>query len=305
MVTPTTLRVAVGPVERADIEAAVADAGATVATYDEADSLVWTGDDPAMLKSLLRPGICWVQLCAAGIDSWLEAGVLDRCRIWTAAKGIAAKPIAEHILCLMLAAARSLPDYLRADMWAERPSRRLAGTTVGIVGAGAIGGALIDLLEPFEVETIALTRTGRTVPGASRSIGAGCLDLVLADSDWVIVTAPATSQTRNLIDARALSLMRPRAWLVNVARGAIVNTDALVAALVDGRVGGAALDVTDPEPLPSGHPLWGLPNVIITPHVATTPAMHAKELCERVRENVRRFLSGQDLIGGVDLDREY
>jgi phosphoglycerate dehydrogenase-like enzyme len=143
------------------------------------------------------------------------------------------------------------------------------------------------------------------VPGATRSLGAGALDLLLAQSDWVVVAAPATPKTIRLIDRRALSLMRPHSWIINVSRGSIVDTDALVHALRTGRIAGAALDVTDPEPLPSGHPLWQLPNVIVTPHTATTPAMHASSLCSRIQGNLSRFRSGKGLIGVVDVDEGY
>ena len=168
-----------------------------------------------------------------------------------------------------------------------------------------MGAALIALLEPFGIETLALTRTGRSVMGATRSVGPECLDVLLAESDWVVVTAPATSATRRMIGERELALMRPDAWIVVVSRGSIVDTDALVAALKEGRIGGAAIDATDPEPLPREHPLWWLDNVIITPHVATTPPMHATELCGRIRDNVSRFRSGEHLVGVVNLDEGY
>ena len=120
-----------------------------------------------------------------------------------------------------------------------------------------------------------------------------------------MVAAPDTARTRRLIGAAELAAMRPGAWLINVSRGTVVDTDALVAALVANTIGGAALDVTDPEPLPDGHPLWGLPNAIITPHVATTPAMSAQALCARIADNIGRLRAGRDLIGLVDLDEGY
>ncbi len=152
---------------------------------------------------------------------------------------------------------------------------------------------------------VALTRTGRAVPAATCSIGPGGLDRLLGESDWVVLSAPATSRTRRMIGERELALMRPDAWIVCVSRGSILDTDALVAALANGRIGGAALDATDPEPLPDDHELWQLGNVIITPHVATTPPMHAGALCRRVRENVSRFRSAEELIGLVDVEQGY
>lgn len=306
MVTVEHPRCFVGPLARPDIEEAVRTAGGAVASHDKADAIIWTGDEPELLRSLLHPRVRWVHFSAAGVDTWFSAGVMDGDRIWTASKGVAAQPIAEHALCLMLAAARDLPARIAAKSWgAPGGGRKLAGTTVGIVGAGAIGEALIALLQPFGVEILALTRTGRRVPGATLSVGPDDLDDLLVRSDWVVVAAPATARTYRMLDEHALEHMRQSAWIVNVSRGSVIDTDALVSALVAGRIGGAALDVTDPEPLPEWHPLWRLNNVIITPHVATTPEMHAHALCERVRDNVSRFSTGDALLGPVGLDEGY
>ena len=298
-------QVAIAPIERPDIALAISRAGGEVAPVEAADALIWTGDDPPLLGRLLHPRVRWVQLCASGVDTWIEAGVVDRERTWTAAKGVGAGPMAEHALALMLAAARELPLRLRARSWGPSGGRRLAGTVAGIVGAGGVGTELIRLLGPLGVSSIALTRTGRDVPGATRSVGPDGLGEVLRESDWVVIAAPDTPATRHLIGAAELAAMRPDAWLVNVSRGSIVDSDALVAALAAGAIGGAGLDVTDPEPLPDGHPLWEMPNVIITPHVSATPAMNAETLCLRVAENVRRFQAGEPLIGVVDLDEGY
>ncbi len=202
-----------------------------------------------------------MQLPSAGVESWL--GRVDRERVWTSAAGAYGLPVAEHALALMLAGARRLADCARAETWTEPPARPLDGSTVAIVGAGGIGRALIGLLEPLDVEVLAVTRRGRdgTLP-ASR------LPEVLPVAHHVVIAAPATADTRHIIGAAELEAMRDDAWLVNVARGALVDTDALVAALAAGSIAGAALDVTDPEPLPDGHPLWSEPRALITPHIA-------------------------------------
>jgi phosphoglycerate dehydrogenase-like enzyme len=298
-------RVAIAPIERPDIALAITQAGGQLAPVLAADALIWTGDDPPLLGRLLHPRLRWVQLCAAGVDTWLEAGVVDRERTWTAAKGVGAGPMAEHAVCLMLAAARELPLRLRARSWGPSGGTRLAGTVAGIIGAGGVGIELIRLLSALGVSSLALTRTGRPVPGAARSYAPDGLGELLRTSDWVVIAAPDTPRTRHLIGSDELSSMRPGAWLVNISRGVIVDTDALVAALAAKAISGAALDVTDPEPLPDSHPLWSLPNAIITPHVSATPAMNAEALCARIAENVRRFQAGQELIGAVDIDEGY
>ena len=122
-------RIFVSPIPRSDIAAAICEAGGSVVDLANAEAIVWTGDDPDLLQLSLSPAIRWVQLCAAGVDTWLDAGVMDRGRVWTAAKGVAARSIAEHIVCLMLAAARDLPERIRAKSWGAQGGRQLAGST--------------------------------------------------------------------------------------------------------------------------------------------------------------------------------
>jgi phosphoglycerate dehydrogenase-like enzyme len=206
---------------------------------------------------------------------------------------------------MLLAAARRFPAALRSAGWAPQAPARLAGGAVTIVGAGGIGRALIRLLAPFEVHVTAVTRSGADVPGAARSVAFDALDEVIGASDAIVVAAPQTPETVGMISADRLRRMRPGAVLVNVARGPLVDTDALVDALREGLVGAAFLDVTDPEPLPDDHPLWSLPNAVITSHTASTPALGARALAERVRENVARYARGEELLGIVDPDAGY
>ena len=240
----------------------------------------------------------WVQLPWAGVENWLDK--LDDRRVWTSATLAFGKPVAEHALVLMLAGARRLADCARSRTWTQPPVRPLEGSTVAIVGTGAIGGALIDLLQPLGVDVVAVTRRGRngTVPIER-------LPEVLPRADFVVIAAPATPATRHLIGAAELAAMREDAWLVNVSRGTLVDTDALVAALEAGSLAGAALDVTDPEPLPDEHPLWGAPNALITPHVANPQATLRRYLAGQVKENVARFAKGEPLLSPVDLGAGY
>jgi phosphoglycerate dehydrogenase-like enzyme len=239
------------------------------------------------------------------MEYWIEHGVIDRERMWTAGKGTFAEPIGEYVLTMIMAAARSLPEVLAQRSWSEPPARRATGSTLGIVGAGGIGQAVIRIVEPLRMRILALTRSGREVRGATESLGPDGLDRLLAESDYVVLSAPATPETRGLLGARELARLGPHAWLINVARGSLVDTDALVEALRSRRIGGAALDVTDPEPLPDGHPLWDLDNVIITSHSANTMAMGDQCFAERLELNVRRFVEGELPLGLVDLAAGY
>ncbi|MDA3643565.1 NAD(P)-binding domain-containing protein [Saccharopolyspora indica] len=303
------MKVHVGPVAQPELEAAVVAAGAELGPAADATALIWFGGEPARFAELDHAALEWVQLPSAGVEHWAAAGALRDGVTFTSAAGAFARTVAEHALGLMLAGARRIHLMARASEW-SRPEgmRGVAGATVGIIGAGGIGGSLIELLRPFGVRVLAVNRSGKPVDGAAatwRSDDVEGVRELLAESDFVVVAAPATAATARLIDAAALARMKPGAWLVNVARGPLVDTEALVAALDAGRIGGAALDVTDPEPLPDGHPLFQHPRAIISPHTANPKSLMIPALARRVEENVRRRLAGEPLLGVVDRTAGY
>ena len=280
--------------------------GVVVDEPGEAEALVWLGSDNSKLPELLHPGIRWVQLPSAGVESWMEKGLIDAERIFTSAAGVFSGAVAEHALALMLAGARRLHECARATSWEEAGWGRLfGGSTVVILGAGGIGRALIRLLEPFGAWVLAVTRSGREVPGATESYSADRTGELWPEGDFFVVAAPATGATEKMIGARELGAMQDHAWVVNVARGSLIDTNALVEALAEERIGGAALDVTDPEPLPDGHPLWTEPRALITPHTANPPDALARALAGRLEENVARFGAGEELIGLIDVEAGY
>jgi phosphoglycerate dehydrogenase-like enzyme len=303
--------VAVAPQLDEGLLVAVQEGGGRLCSSDEADAVVWTdAGDPEALRQLLAASPArWVQLPFAGIERFVEAGVVAPDRTWTCAKGIYGPATAEHALALMLAAARQIHNHSRRQSWVEveRGSleRRLAGSTAVIFGAGGIGQALVHMLGPLGVRTVAVNRSGDPVLGAVQTVPATRLPEVVQTGQWVVITAALTHETNGLFDSRLFAKMRPDAWLVNVARGAIVVTDDLVEALRSGKIAGAALDVTDPEPLPKGHPLWRLDDAIITPHVANTWDMALPELRALVRRNVAHFAASEPLEGLVDTDLGY
>ena len=269
--------------------------------------LVWTTGAAAELRDVLRshPEISWVQLPMAGIEKMAEAGVLDRRRQWTSAKGAYAEPVAEHALALLLAGLRSLPERARARSWGKPAALTLFDQPVTIVGGGGIAIALLRLLEPFRARVSIVRQRAEPVAGAVRTVGPSRLHETLAGARAVVLTLALTPQSRGLIGRKELETMDRQAWLVNVARGALVDTEALVEALRSRQIGGAALDVTDPEPLPAGHPLWNLPNCLITPHTADTEQMTQPLLADRIAENVQRLAAGRELAGRVDPDLGY
>ncbi len=287
---------------------AVTEGGATVAPAAEADGLVWTDPaDPAGLGALLdaQAGITWVQLPWAGIEPYVDVVRAHADRTWTCGKGVYAEPVAEHALALALAGLRHLGPYAAASGWGRQAGVNLLGARVVILGGGGITESLLRLLGPFGCDITVVRRTPSPMDGATRVVGAADLDDALVGARLVVLALALTPATTGILDRRRLELLDPEGWVVNVARGGHIVTDDLVAVLAEGRIGGAALDVTDPEPLPDGHPLWDEPRCLITPHTGNTLEMAFPLLTERVRENVRRRLAGEPLLGLVDPEAGY
>lgn len=290
---------------RASLAVAVTAGGGIVAPANEAEGLIWADpENPHLLGPVLdaAPQLRWIQLPYAGIEPYL--GFLDDERLWTCGKGVYAEPVAEMALSMLLAGMRGLTTYMGAQSWLGPEGRNLRGARVTILGGGGITVELLKLLEPFDCDVTVLRRHPAPMPGAD-VVGPGSLPEVLAGADAVVVALALTAETLGIIDAAALDVMPEHCWLVNVARGEHIVTDDLVAALRSGAIAGAALDVTDPEPLPDGHALWDLPNCVITPHVGNTPEMGLELLDRRVTENVRRYAAGEPLLGPVEVALGY
>ncbi len=258
----------------------------------------------------------WIHSPMAGVTSLLFPELVASGVILTNASTVHAVPVAEHTLALLLALARRLPDCFRYqaerrwgqdDSW--QPGRvpfELQGKTLGLVGLGTIGRELIARVRPFGMRVLA-TRRDPSQGGeiADRVYAPHELGPVLAEADFLVLAAPDTPETRHLIGRSELARMKPTAYLVNVARGTLVDTEALLEALRAGQIAGAALDVTDPEPLPPEHPLWKLPNVLITPHLGGASTLFWQRESVLLRENLRRYLAGQPLQNLVDKSKGY
>ncbi len=288
------------------LEAAVVAGGARVADIAEADALIWADPHaPHDLPSVLAKGagIDWVALPFAGIEPYLP--YLDHDRVWTCARGVYARPVAEHALACGLAGLRNLIGYARTDTWSAPVGHNLVDGEVVVFGAGGITRELLDLLQGWGCRTTVVRRSADPLPGADRTVAIDDRLSVLGSADLVILALALTPETEGVFGAEELAAMAPHAWLVNVARGGHVDHDALLAALDAGRLGGACLDVTEPEPLPDGHPLWSHPRVLITPHIANTPEMGVPLLAGHIEANVARFVAGRPLDGVVDVDAGY
>jgi len=301
-------RIAIAPeTSPAWITDAVIAGGGVVAPAAEATAAVWTAArDADGLKAFIEANdhLEWIQVPFAGVERFLP--VIDDSRTWTCGKGVYAEPVAEHALALALAGLRNVADYARAKTWTGPVGRNLLGASVTIVGGGGITESLIRLLTPFQCDITVVRRTVEHVEGADTVVGTENLVDALVGADVVFLALSLTPETAGLIGRPEFELMESHAWIVNVARGGHIVMDDLVWALQNGIIGGAAIDVTDPtEPLPDGHPLWDLPNCIITPHVGNTPEMAVPLLSERITTNVQKYIAGEELIGLVDVRQGY
>lgn len=299
--------------QRLDLDLRIArDEAELFAALPEADAL-WitpTCYTPAVPRFITdTPGrLRWIGLTSAGYDMLLRNGVPPKVAT-TYAIGVHSPAVAEHAVALLLALARQLPLTLSAQAqgaWnaaATIPKlRSLEDFTVAIVGFGSIGGALASRLRPLVKEIIGVNQSGRPDERADEMYPSTELHAALARSDAVVITVAYDERTKHLIAGPALAAMRQDAFLVNVSRGPVVDTRALRDALAAGRLGGAALDVADPEPLPSDDPLWHMPGVIVTPHVAAFGNKTAGErLARHFERNVARFERGEPLEGAVTL----
>lgn len=301
--------VTVGPGRKEWGESIVREAGGQVTDdLTTATSLVWLGGTPSSLHAILaqHPNIRWVQLPMSGVDSFREVlRDFGSSVIFTSAKGAFSQPVAEHALMLALALLRALPERLRAKTWGEPRGETLYGATVLIVGAGGIAVELARLTKPFSVNVIAVRRRDEPMPGAARTVTFDHLDDVLPEADVVVIAAALTKETYQLFTADQFQKMKSSAILINVARGTLLKTDDLVAALETGAIAGAGLDVTDPEPLPEDSPLWLSDRCVITPHSGDPAAMVAPLLRHRILENVDAFINKGRFVGLVDPEKGY
>ena len=298
------------------VDAVIAGGGEVQPLDDHTKGLVWLSEKRAdELSAILEahPGIEWVQLPWAGVDAFADllADLASRDEttrpVVTSAKGAYSEPVAEHALTLIQSCLREIPQKARAARWQEaRTGLSLFGRHVVIVGAGGISHALIDLLAPFRVDISVVRRNaGLAVEGVTRTVGPDRLLELLPTADVVVLAAASTSETEEIIGAREFEAMQCHAVLVNIARGALVDTNALVEALYSGVIASAGLDVTEPEPLPNGHPLFSQSQCVITSHSADTPEMTGPLLASRISHNVAAFIQGGPLRGVVSPSLGY
>jgi phosphoglycerate dehydrogenase-like enzyme len=300
--------VAIEPKSDPTYEQAVVSSGGKVAPISPTvKALIWTDySAPEKLAEVLEqnPQIEWVQLPFAGVDAFNH--VLSVPVRFTSSKGSYKEPVAEHALALSLALGRKIPVRVKATSWGKREAVSFYDSNILIVGAGGITEELIGMLKPFRA-SISVCRNQSEIPvsGIREVFGLEQLCQKISQADLVVIACALTEKTRGLFDIELISKMKPTAFLVNVARGPIIKTTDLLAALDQGLIAGAAVDVTDPEPLPDGHPFFGRDDLIVTPHTADTKEIVMRHFALRVQQNVKAFLGQGPWIGQVDPERGY
>jgi len=268
-----------------------------------------TWDLPTAGLADRAPDLRWIHIIGAGIEhllplDWLPAGVT-----LTNNRGVHAEKAGQYGLMALLMLNNAIPalvDQQRRHVYADLFTTAITGKTLLVVGAGAMGSAVARQAKLVGMRTVGIRRRPQPTAGFDEIAGPERLDDLLPQADFLLVTTPVTVETRNLIDARRLALLPPHAGLINMGRAPVVDYTALAAALTDGALSGAVLDVFDPEPLPAASPLWDVPNLIMTPHMSSDDALtYVPRTFDLVFENLRRLLADEPLLNIVDLELGY
>ena len=281
--------------------------------FDRAEALLVGAVPASVLDHVVEraPSLRWVHSASAGVDRITTAALRDRRLTVTNARGVFSRPIAEYVVMMALAVSRRLPALLelqRERTWQPLRGREVGELTIGIIGFGSIGVEVAKLLEPFGCRILATRRNadrGSGEAGNVRVLPLDGLDEVLRESDVVVVAAPLTDDTAGLIGAEELAQMRETAWLINIARGRLIDERALRQALENGWIGGAVLDVFAEEPLSPESPLYRTPNLVITPHTSWASDRVIERSVDLFVDNLRRHRAGEPLRNVVDLEAGY
>jgi phosphoglycerate dehydrogenase-like enzyme len=288
---------------------AIADEKGLAAAADA--EVAFSGNNPRRVRQLLdaTPKLRWYHTVSAGVENMPLPELAQRGIVLTNNSGSYDIQIAEHLMAFVFAASRQLHryrDHQRATLWKEQEHRELRDATIVVYGMGSIGGEIARLASGVGMRVIGVRRTsGPPEPGIERVVAAGRLADVVGEADYLAIAAPLTQATRGAISRDVISRMKPTAWIMNIARGAIVDEPAMIEALQAKRIGGAALDVFTTEPLPPESPLWKLENVIITPHHSGSSPRVAERTLALFAENLRRYKAGEQLINRVDFENGY
>lgn len=307
---------------------------APASKIDEISSEQWEKTEILFTENILptpekAKNLKWIQFTYSGLDRWSDNPLFSVPGLQiTTLSGATVSQIAEHAVMMMLTLGHNIPLMMTNQRKSEWPKDRLAkfqpvelrGSTVGIVGYGSIGRQIAHLLTPFGATVLAtkrdakspedfgFTHEGMGDPDGSkvhRLYPAEALKSMLKQSDFIVVCVPHTHQTTGLLDSSTMAAIKPGAFLIDISRGRIVDHSSMIKALQEGKLAGAALDVFPEEPLPSDNPLWGMPNIIITPHIADSSHNYIDQACHLFSENLHRYLAGLPLFNLFNVDKGY
>ena len=279
-----------------------------VESIDDADFLIYSGGP---LPSPLPENIRFVQWVFTGVEQLIRANIMTPETRWANAAGVFAKPVAEHAMALTLATMHQYKFAFQNPTFAvrrevdQRQDWLFLNKRVAIIGAGGIGRELIQMLKPFGPHITAVNRSGNPVEGADETFAQENAEHVWSEADIIVLITPLTFETMGMVNAEVLGRMKESAYLINVGRGALVVTDALVDALTERRIAGAGLEVVDPEPLPENHPLWRLDNCVITPHVAAMGSVARAMIAPTIIANAAAIERGERMPTEVDVEAGY
>lgn len=284
---------------------------AAAAAQDVTAMLFWTGTRETVREAFLQcKNVRWIHSRFAGVDSWIFPELVNSDVLVTNAKGVYSAALGEFVLAAILYFAKDIPRLRRnqaAQAWTRFEMERIDGRILGVVGYGDIGRAVAERARAMGMRIFATKRHAPEDPDSliERYYTPGALHEMLAICDYVVAAAPLTPETQHMIGDAEFAAMKPSAVLINVGRGPVVDTDALVRALNSKRIKGAGLDVVEPEPLPVGHPLWAMENVLLSPHCADVVAGWKEDAMRFFLEQYERFEKNQPLLNVVDKHRGY
>jgi phosphoglycerate dehydrogenase-like enzyme len=288
---------------------AIADENGLPAAADA--EVAFSGNNPRRVRQLLdaTPKLRWYHTVSAGVENMPLPELAQRGIVLTNNSGSYDVQIAEHLMAFVFAASRQLHRYRdnqRASQWKDHEHQELRDATIVVYGMGSIGGEIARLASAIGMRVIGVRRQAASrAPGIDRVVPTDQLAEVVGEADYLAIAAPLTSATRGAVSREVISRMKPTGWIMNIARGAIVDEPAMIEALRAKRIGGAALDVFTTEPLPAESPLWTLENVIITPHNSGSSPRVGERTLALFAENLRRYKAGEPLINRVDYEAGY
>ena len=272
--------------------------------------VAFSGNNPRRVRQLLdaTPNLRWYHTVSAGVENMPLAEMGDRGIVLTNNSGSYDIQIAEHLMAFVFAASRRLHryrDHQRAREWKDEQQQELRDATIVVYGMGSIGGEIGRLASAIGMRVIGVRRRPGADAGVARVLAPERLADIVGEADYLAIAAPLTPATRGAISREIIARMKPSAWLMNIARGAIVDESALIEALREGRIAGAALDVFTTEPLPADSPLWSMDNVILTPHTSGDSPKAGERTLALFAENLRRYKAGEPLLNRVDFAAGY